>query len=620
MVLETPILPYQQWFFTNLPAFLAAVAAAALLGGFIGLLVSAARYGPVQSLRGIGRAVRDAVAELANCSPRRLWAIARLAFQESVRRRVLVVFGVFIVILLFGGWYLDPNSDHPARLYLSFVMTASNYLVLLLAVFLSAFSLPQDIKNKTIFTVVTKPVRAWEIVVGRILGFVGIGTLMLALMGVFSFFFVQRGLRHEHTVDPGTLVTEAVPRHAQREPQETRKTGETSRDARHRHAFLIEPQDRFVVVPYREHTHDVVTRPEDDPRGLYRLGPAKGLLLARVPVIGHLRYLDASGQPSQGINVGYEWKYRKYIEGATLAAAVWRFDRLSPADFPDHLPVEMTLRVFRTYTGDIERGLSATIELVRPAPLGPDGQPVAADGGLRSVPITFEVRDQEIYQRNIPRKIDVVDAEGNERQGDLFKDLVDPQTGELEIWIRCLDPEQYLGMAPADLYLRAADRPFAANFLKGFVSIWFQMLVVTSFGVAFSTFLSGSVAMVATLGAMVMGFFKGFVFDVATGEMPGGGPLESLVRLLKQANQLAELEPGIGTWIMRRIDAVLMQVIETVSYAMPDCGRFNTSNFVAFGFDVPVDLMAQHATIALAYVLVVSVAGYFFFKAREIAA
>ena len=85
---------------------------------------------------------------------------------------MLVVFVVFVLVLLFAGWFLDSSSDHPARLYLSFVLTATELLVLLLAVFLSAFSLPNDIKSKTIHTVVTKPVRASEIVLGRILGFV----------------------------------------------------------------------------------------------------------------------------------------------------------------------------------------------------------------------------------------------------------------------------------------------------------------------------------------------------------------------------------------------------------------------------------------------------------------
>ena len=67
------------------------------------------------------------------------------------------------------------------------VLTTTGYLMLLLALFLGALSLPADIKNRTLHTVVTKPVRPSEIVLGRILGFTIVGTVLLALMGVISY-------------------------------------------------------------------------------------------------------------------------------------------------------------------------------------------------------------------------------------------------------------------------------------------------------------------------------------------------------------------------------------------------------------------------------------------------
>ncbi len=73
-------------------------------------------------------------------------------------------------------------------------------MVLLLGLFLSCFSLPADIKNKTVQTIVTKPVRSTEIVLGRIVGFTAVGTMLLVIMGVLSYFFVVRGVRHVHEV------------------------------------------------------------------------------------------------------------------------------------------------------------------------------------------------------------------------------------------------------------------------------------------------------------------------------------------------------------------------------------------------------------------------------------
>ena len=93
-----------------------------------------------------------------------------------------------------------------------------------------------------------------------------------------------------------------------------------------------------------------------------------------------------------------------------------------------------------------------------------------------------------------------------------------------------------------------------------------------------------------------------------------------MVRLIQQVGQMTDLAPGLGTTIITRIDDVLMLVIQTVSYAMPDCSIFNTSRFVAYGFNIPGGLMVQHFLITLAYAFVASIVGYFCLRTREIAA
>ena len=90
---------------------------------------------------------------------------------------------MFILILLFAGWFLDPGSTIPRGSTSTSCSTATSYLVLLLALFLSSLSLPADIKSRTLHTVVTKPVRASEVVLGRIVGFAAVVTLLLLLDG-----------------------------------------------------------------------------------------------------------------------------------------------------------------------------------------------------------------------------------------------------------------------------------------------------------------------------------------------------------------------------------------------------------------------------------------------------
>ena len=51
---------------------------------------------------------------------------------------------------------------------------------------------------------------------------------------------------------------------------------------------------------------------------VYHLSGPRGLLRARVPYYGKVRFLDRKGvEVAKGISVGNEWTYRSFIEGGT---------------------------------------------------------------------------------------------------------------------------------------------------------------------------------------------------------------------------------------------------------------------------------------------------------------
>jgi len=573
---------------------------------FIAYLRMAVLLGPAEGFYAVAKAIAKAVSDdFPNTSFRRTLAIARLALQESWRRRVLVAFVIFAVILLFAGWFLDAESDHPARLYLSFVLTATEMLFIIMAVLLSTFSLPNDIKNKTIYTVITKPVRAGEIVVGRILGFCLIGTALLAVMCVLSYGFVRRGLSHRHTV-----LSQEVEQIA---GEEGGWQGETTippdalrRETLHSHQFTIGADGVAETDTKKDHYH-VVRRIGEGENATYEVGPPQGALVARVPRYGELRFIDNTGREGEGISVGKEWGYRKYIEGGSLAAAVWTFDGIDEHQFPDSLTLEMTLSVFRTYKGDIVSGILGGITVKNPTT------------GLQSEEIQFTATEFVTYSHTIPRQLKAVRPDGTVMDGDLFRDLVD-QDGRVEIGVQCLEPSQYFGMAGPDVYVRAKEGLFFWNFVKAHISIWLQMVIVVCFGVTLSTFLSGPVAMFATFVVYITGLFREFIMDVATGEQVGGGPLESFIRMLTQKNVSIELDINpVIDWLVVVIDSVLMFFMWVAARVLPDFRSFNTSRFVSDGFNIDGNLMAQQCLTAAAFVLVLSIFGYFFLKSREVA-
>ena len=60
------------------------------------------------------------------------------------------------------------------------------------------------------------------------------------------------------------------------------------------------------------------------------------MLLARVPIYGHVSLFvtTVANCKEKGVNMGDEDKYRSYIAGGTLAAAVWTFVQLPKTHSP----------------------------------------------------------------------------------------------------------------------------------------------------------------------------------------------------------------------------------------------------------------------------------------------
>jgi hypothetical protein len=603
MVLEEEIPKFSAWIGPALLWYLFAGSLVAVVAAVCAWLAQSIAHGPLAAGDRVYRGVLTGLADLAGMSPRRIWALARLAIQESLRRNVLVALALFLLIVLFAGWFLDPKSVNPGKLYLGFILGATNLLVCLVTLVLSVFSLPADIKAKAIQTVTTKPVRTGEIVLGRILGFSIVGAGLLAIMGVIGWAFVVRSVSHGHAVavedvlevkDVGGAVTGYE--------------GRTSLDRGHRHRFDLDADGAGWTDNVQGHRHRIVKSGTG-----YSVGRAEGMLEARRPLRGTLRFLDRDGRPStKGISVGSEWAYRQYIEGGSLAAAIWKFDGVTEREYGEGLPLEMIVRVFRTYKGVIEKGIKGSVRVRNPV------------SGLQSDPFYFTAREFTIDSLFIPRKLSTTSTDGGTRQVDLFQDIV--ADGRVEVILQCLEPAQYYGVAQADFYLRAGNGSFALNYAKSCLGILFSMLLVTAMGVMFSTFLGGPLALFATLAVVLIGQFREFILRLfesqVTGDssiVPGGGPIESLYRIVTQTSITLELDPSPAVQLMKTADTFLLAPMRLLAGIFPSLGALGTSDFVAGGFDIPLDLVAEHGMETIGYLLAFFIAGALCLKAREVA-
>jgi hypothetical protein len=652
MVIEHKIPDFFEWILPATQSWFESVAILVGAAFAVSILLCLIRYGFSGAYIPFVNAIDRAFVNLTEFSISRTWAIARLTIIEALRGRVVYVLVLFLGLLLFAGWFLDPQVDDPAKYYLAFVLFSTMILVMLMSLFLSSFSLPTDIKNKTIFAVVTKPVRGSEIVFGRIIGVSVISTIILVLMGIASYFFVLSELQHTHVITEKSDLTPVSlsPDTNENDPKRVVMRGKTRATNGHRHEVEILADGTIDVSVVNGHNHTVKAE-KSDMFTRYTVGTARGSLQARIPIYGKLTFRDGDGNDTKkGINVGHEWEYRSYIGGRTSEAtaneesAIFLFDNLKESMFPklkesfqNGLPIEMTVGVFRTVKANIEKPVYASLSLRNPKtgltvevmtfgteesitksliiPWNISGTPQIIQRKGREEGQHYEIPETTIANnlRNDP----VLNAR---RQFEFFKDFV--VDGQVEIWLKCIDRHQYIGIAQADLYVRADNASVGLNFLKGFYAIWMRMIIVTAFGVLFSTFLSGPIAMLSTIGIMIAGFSKGFLMQIGMGNILGGGPFESLYRLMRQDNMVTSLPvENYSTTFIKTADDIYERVfLYPIGRAIPplsDYGIYDQA--LVSGFNITGGWILNHTVMTFAYAVPIFFVAYLILSNRELA-
>ena len=117
---------------------------------------------------------------------RSIWAVARNTLAQAVRMKIAAVVVLLLLILLpLMSMVMDGDGTLLGKLrtFTSYGLGLIGMLLCILTIAVSTFTLSNDIKRKHIFLVITKPIRRWELVVGKLLAIV---FLNIVLLGVFS--------------------------------------------------------------------------------------------------------------------------------------------------------------------------------------------------------------------------------------------------------------------------------------------------------------------------------------------------------------------------------------------------------------------------------------------------
>src|SRR3989442_1367485 len=119
---------------------------------------------------------------------RRVLAIARNTVREAVRERLVLVLGLFGFALLIGSQALSPLALGEGRkVVIDFGLAGSTLLATLLSVFLGSTLLHKELERRTIYSILAKPIRREEFLIGKFLGlWITTASLLVAMTLILS--------------------------------------------------------------------------------------------------------------------------------------------------------------------------------------------------------------------------------------------------------------------------------------------------------------------------------------------------------------------------------------------------------------------------------------------------
>lgn len=110
-------------------------------------------------------------------------AVARSTVREAVRERIVLALVLFGVALVAGSLVLSPLALGEGRkIVLDFGLAGSSIVSILLAVFLGTSLLHKELERRSLYSVLTKPIRRQEYLIGKFLGLWVTTALLLAGM------------------------------------------------------------------------------------------------------------------------------------------------------------------------------------------------------------------------------------------------------------------------------------------------------------------------------------------------------------------------------------------------------------------------------------------------------
>ena len=113
-----------------------------------------------------------------------IWAVAKNTIKQALRMKIALVFIILLLVLLpVLGISITGDATLKGRLqtFIGYGLSLTSLLLSLLTIIISIYAVANDIKERQIFTVITKPIRRFEFLAGKLLGVLLLDIILLCI-------------------------------------------------------------------------------------------------------------------------------------------------------------------------------------------------------------------------------------------------------------------------------------------------------------------------------------------------------------------------------------------------------------------------------------------------------
>ncbi len=117
----------------------------------------------------------------------RLKAIILNTFIESIRDKILIILLVIGFILMAGSKFIKPLAlGEEAKIIKDLCLSAINFISVLIAILIGGRLIYKEVEKRTIYLVLSKPVKRWEFILGK---YIGQMILLFFVLGILTIAF-----------------------------------------------------------------------------------------------------------------------------------------------------------------------------------------------------------------------------------------------------------------------------------------------------------------------------------------------------------------------------------------------------------------------------------------------